>query len=69
MVTGGRETYTSGAATLDIWPDVVACTDTIDVTVRDGNVGNGTNTAADLDRDGDVDLTDARLLAQRVGNE
>lgn len=37
--------------------------------VLDGNVGNGTNTAADLDRDGDVDLTDALLLAQRVGNE
>ncbi len=39
VVTGGREVYTSGQAQLDSRPDAVACTDTIELTVRDGNVG------------------------------
>lgn len=35
--------------------------------VLDGNVGTGANGAADVDGDGDADLTDALLLAQHVG--
>ena len=35
--------------------------------VLDGNIRNGSNGAADVDGDGDADLTDALLLAQHVG--
>ena len=35
--------------------------------VLDGNIGAGSNAAADVDGDGDADLTDALLLAQQVG--
>jgi hypothetical protein len=45
VVTGGRAVYTSGQGLVDTRPDQVSCTDTIELTVRDGNVGASLNVA------------------------
>ncbi len=44
VVTGGRSIATSGAAELHVAPGDVACSDTIALTVRDGNAGGGSLT-------------------------
>jgi len=45
VVTGGRAIYTSGQGLLDNRPSDVACTDMIELTVRDGNIGASVDVA------------------------